>query len=133
MPDPLRSFLAGLAAGLVLYAAAVAALALSSRRAHARALARFAPDCVVLLHRVLGDPRVPRARKVALGLALAYLAVPFDLVPDFVPIAGQLDDLLVVALAVRLVVRGAGRVLVLEHWPGPRTSLELVLRLAGAQ
>jgi uncharacterized membrane protein YkvA (DUF1232 family) len=65
-------------------------------------------------------------------LALAgYLALPFDLVPDFIPVAGQLDDALVAALVLRRLVRSAGPGVVREHWPGPPRSLDLVLRVAG--
>jgi uncharacterized membrane protein YkvA (DUF1232 family) len=59
-----------------------------------------------------------------------YLSIPFDVVPDFIPVVGQLDDALVVAAALRSVLRASGRELVREHWPGPRASLELLLRLA---
>jgi uncharacterized membrane protein YkvA (DUF1232 family) len=62
---------------------------------------------------------------------LLYLTSPLDLVPDFIPVAGQLDDLALVALALRVVVRGAGADLVREHWPGPPQSLALILRFAG--
>ena len=61
---------------------------------------------------------------------LFYLALPFDLVPDVIPVAGQLDDLIIVALVLRAVLRGGGEELVREHWPGPASSLRLVLRLA---
>jgi uncharacterized membrane protein YkvA (DUF1232 family) len=71
-------------------------------------------------------------RKKALLVALAgYLALPFDLVPDFIPVAGQLDDVVVVALVLRSLVRGGGEPIVREHWPGPENSLAIVLRLAG--
>ena len=107
------------------------ALVLAGRRSAARALASFVPDCVVLFRRLLADPRVSRARKGWLLLVAAYLALPFDLVPDFIPVAGQLDDAIVVALALRVVLGGAGEGLVRGHWPGPRSSLEQILRLAG--
>jgi uncharacterized membrane protein YkvA (DUF1232 family) len=60
-----------------------------------------------------------------------YLVVPIDLVPDFIPVAGQLDDAVVVGLALRGVVRAAGPSLIAEHWPGPASSLGVILRLAG--
>jgi len=86
----------------------------------------------VLFKRLLRDPRVPRRAKAALAFAVPYLASPIDLIPDFIPVLGQLDDALVVALALRSLVRGAGPDLLREHWPGPESSLRTVLRLAGA-
>jgi uncharacterized membrane protein YkvA (DUF1232 family) len=115
---------------VVLYAVAVGVLIAAGRRTEARALAGFIPDCVVLVKRLLGDPRVPRRRKAILVLLAGYLALPFDLVPDFIPVAGQLDDAIVVALALRAVLRSGGETLLREHWPGPDTSLEVVRRLA---
>jgi len=117
---------------LVLYAAFVIALVVAGRGQGARDVARFIPDCIVLLRRLLGDPRVPRRYKLLLGALIGYLALPFDLVPDFIPIAGHIDDALVVALAVRVVLRGSGTELLREHWPGPESSLALVLRVVGA-
>ena len=122
--------LAGLAAALAIYAGAVLALAALGRRSDARALAGFIPDCVVLVRRLLHDPRVPRRRKLALGLLVGYLLLPFDLVPDFIPIAGQLDDAILVALVLRSLIRAGGDTLVREHWPGPERSLALVTRAA---
>jgi uncharacterized membrane protein YkvA (DUF1232 family) len=120
-----------LAVMLLLWAALVAALVAVGRREEARALAVFIPDCLVLVSRVLADERVPRRRKLLLAALLAYLALPFDLVPDFIPVAGQLDDVLVVALVLRRLLRSGGEELVREHWPGPERSLQLVLRAAG--
>jgi uncharacterized membrane protein YkvA (DUF1232 family) len=121
------------AAALVLaYLGFIAVLLLTKRGAQARALAGFVPDCLILFKRLLGDPRVPRGRKVALALLAGYLAMPIDLVPDFIPVAGQLDDAILVALVLRSLVRGAGSDVVREHWPGPEESLGVVLRLAGA-
>src|SRR5829696_4900307 len=100
--------LASLATMLALYAMAVLALVLVGRRGDARALGGFVPDCVVLVGRLLHDPRVPRRRKLLLALLAAYLASPIDLVPDFIPVAGQLDDAILVALVLRSIVRGAG-------------------------
>jgi uncharacterized membrane protein YkvA (DUF1232 family) len=118
----------GLGACLLLWALAVAALALAGRGADARALARFVPDCVVLFRRLLGDERIPRRRKLALAALLGYLASPIDLVPDFIPLVGQLDDVLAVVLVLRFVLRAADDHLLAEHWPGPPRALALLRR-----
>ena len=125
-----RWLLLGLLAVLVLYAAAVLTLIALGRRTEARALAGFIPDCLVLVRRLLADPRVPRRRRALLLLLAGYLALPFDLVPDFIPVAGQLDDAIIVALVLRAVLRSGGEELLREHWPGPRASHELVRRVA---
>ena len=116
-----------------LYVLSVAALIAAGRREDARALAGFIPDCAVLLARLARDQRVPRARRAVLFIALGYLALPIDLVPDFLPGVGQLDDAVVVGLAIRFVVRGGGTELVHQAWPGPEASLTLVLRAAGLE
>jgi uncharacterized membrane protein YkvA (DUF1232 family) len=118
----------GLGAWLLLWALAVAALALAGRGADAKALVRFVPDCLVLFRRLLADPRVPRRRKLALVALLGYLASPIDLVPDFIPVVGQLDDALAVALVLRFVLRPADQGLLEEHWPGPPRALSLLRR-----
>jgi uncharacterized membrane protein YkvA (DUF1232 family) len=122
--------LVGLGVCLLLYTALVLALVIAGRRESARALAGFIPDCVVLCSRLLRDPRVPRRNKALLIGLTGYLALPFDLVPDFVPVVGQLDDVVIVAFVLRSLLRGGGETLVREHSPGPESSLALVLRLA---
>jgi uncharacterized membrane protein YkvA (DUF1232 family) len=117
---------------LVVYAGFVLALIVAGRRDVARDLARFVPDCIALVRCLLGDPRVPRRHKLLLGAVVGYLAFPFDLVPDFIPVAGHLDDALVVVLAMRTVLRGSGTELLREHWRGPDSSLAMILRFAGA-
>jgi uncharacterized membrane protein YkvA (DUF1232 family) len=126
-----RTLLIALGAAAIVYLAFVLLLVVLGRRSHARALARFVPDCAVLFRRLIGDPRVSRSRKLLLGALVAYLAMPFDLIPDFIPVAGQVDDAVLVALVLRSVLRGAGPGLVSEHWPGPPESLNAMLRLAG--
>ncbi len=115
---------------VLLYAVLVVWLLIAGRRESARALAGFIPDCVVLCSRLLRDSRVPRRQKALLVGLTAYLALPFDLVPDFIPVAGQLDDAVIVALVLRSILRSGGAPLIREHWPGPETSLALVLRIA---
>jgi uncharacterized membrane protein YkvA (DUF1232 family) len=122
--------LIGVGALLLVYGALVLALVLAGRRESARALAAFIPDCVLLCSRLVRDPRVPRRKKLLLIGLVGYLALPFDLVPDFIPIAGQLDDVIVVALVLRSLLRGGGEALVRAHWPGPDSTLSLVLKLA---
>jgi uncharacterized membrane protein YkvA (DUF1232 family) len=116
---------------LAVYALVVAVLALTGRRAQARAIGGFVPDCAVLFARLARDSDVPRARRVVLVVLAAYLASPIDLVPDFVPIAGQVDDALLMIAALRWLARGAGPALLQRHWPGPQASLAVLLRLAG--
>jgi uncharacterized membrane protein YkvA (DUF1232 family) len=119
-----------LCVALAAYATLVIALVVAGRKGDARALVRLVPDCVVLFKRLLTDPRVDWWRKAILVLVIAYVASPIDLVPDFVPIAGQLDDAILVVLAIRLLLRGGGPRLLSEHWPGPARSLEFIRRLA---
>ncbi|MGI8623652.1 MAG: YkvA family protein [Solirubrobacteraceae bacterium] len=88
------------------------------------------PDCLVLFRRLLADPHVPRRRKALLVAMIGYLAMPFDLVPDFIPVAGVLDDAILVALVLRRVLGGGGPDLAREHWPGPEASLRVLLRVA---
>ena len=118
---------------LVVYAGFVVMLIVAGRRPSLRDVARFIPDCIVLVTRLLGDPRVPRRHKLLLGALVGYLAFPFDLVPDFIPVAGYLDDALFVALTLRAVLRGTGGGLLREHWPGPESSLALLPRFAGGE
>jgi uncharacterized membrane protein YkvA (DUF1232 family) len=122
--------LLALAIAAAVYAGLVAWLVAAGRRADARALATFVPDCVVLVSRLIREPRVPRRRKLLLVALAGYLAMPFDLIPDFIPVAGQLDDALLVALVLRHVIRAGGEPLIRELWPGPERSLQLLLKLA---
>ena len=118
-------------ATVAFYATFVGWLVLAGRGDDARALARFVPDCVVLFRRLLSDPRVSRGRKVLLLALVAYLVMPLDLVPDFIPVAGQLDDAILVALVLRSLMRAAGTDLIRESWPGPEASLNTIMRLSG--
>lgn len=116
-----------------LYIVSVAALIAAGRREDARALAGFIPDCVVLVGRLARDRRISRPRRLVLFVVLAYLALPIDLVPDFLPGLGQLDDAVLLAVALRLLVHGGGTELVREAWPGPQASLTVILRAAGLE
>ena len=115
---------------LALWLLLIALLLVLGRRRDAKDVARFVPDCIVLFKRLLSDPRVPRRAKLAIGLLVPYLAMPFDLVPDFIPVAGQLDDAILVAVTMAYVVRRAGREVVEELWPGSERGLQVVLALS---
>jgi uncharacterized membrane protein YkvA (DUF1232 family) len=116
---------------LAVYAALLVLLALGARQWDIRLIARMAPYCAVLFKRLLADSRVPRRWKLACALALVYLALPFDLVPDFIPVLGQLDDAVLVALVLRGLLRSAGPKLLRQQWPGPARLLAPLERFAG--
>lgn len=103
------SLLLCVGAALLVYAAFLVRLVIVGRRSEARALAGFIPDCLVLLRHVLHDDRVPRSRKLLVIALIGYLLLPFDLVPDFIPVAGQLDDVIIVVLVLRIVARSGDR------------------------
>jgi uncharacterized membrane protein YkvA (DUF1232 family) len=92
---------------------------------------RLLPDLMRLLRRLAGDRTLPAGVRVRLWLLLVYLALPFDLVPDFIPVIGYADDAVVVALALRSVTRRAGPAALDRHWPGSPDGLTAVRRLAG--
>ncbi len=93
-------------------------------------LLRLLPDLVRLLARLARDRSLPRGVRVRLWLLLGYLALPIDLVPDVIPVIGYADDAVVVALALRSVVRRAGPEALERNWPGTPDGLAAVLRLA---
>ncbi len=116
---------------IVAYGVVVGALIALGRRTDARALAGFVPDCVRLIRRLLAHPSTTTAQRVTLLAVLAYLALPFDLIPDFVPVVGVLDDAILVSLALRWLLATHPEAEIRASWPGPESSLRLVLRVAG--
>jgi len=129
--DP-AAILGALLVAAALYAVFLLVLVAAGRGPLARELARLIPNMAALFAALLRDPAVPRRAKVALALGAAYLALPIDLVPDVIPIAGALDDAIVVALILRFVIRAAGRDVVTHHWRGDPQTLGRILALAGA-
>jgi uncharacterized membrane protein YkvA (DUF1232 family) len=125
------------AAGVLLSYAVVLLALWRSARAHPdavglRAAMRLLPDLLRLFRRLAGDRSLPRGVRLRLVLLLGYLVLPFALIPDVVPVLGYADDVIIVALVLRSVVRRAGPDAVRRHWPGSEEGLTLVLRLAGA-
>ncbi|GAA1396755.1 YkvA family protein [Catellatospora coxensis] len=92
---------------------------------------RLLPDLLRLLRRLAADRTLPRGVRVRLALLMAYLAIPFDLIPDFLPIIGYADDAIIVALVLRSTVRRAGLDAVRRHWPGTDDGFAALTRLAG--
>jgi uncharacterized membrane protein YkvA (DUF1232 family) len=92
-----------------------------------RDLAAFIPDCVTTVRRLRKDPRVPRKAKIAIVFAGLWVASPIDLIPEFLPVIGPLDDIVVVALALRYAGRQVPREVLLEAWPGETRLLERLL------
>jgi len=92
---------------------------------------RLLPDTIRLLRRLAVDRSLPRSVRVRLWLLFGYLAIPIDVIPDFLPIVGYLDDAILVWLALRSVVRRAGPETVRRHWPGTPDGLAALWRAAG--
>ena len=123
----MRTLLLGVGIAVLIWVAVVLALALTGRRARARELAALVPNLLLLFRGLLRDPRVPRRAKLWLVFAVAWIASPIDLVPEFVPIAGPLDDAIVAALVLRHLLRSTPREVLLEHWRGEEATLDRVL------
>jgi uncharacterized membrane protein YkvA (DUF1232 family) len=126
----MRAWLTWLLVAAGLMVASWALLVLLARRlppGTLRELARFLPACVTAIRRLRGDPRVPRRAKVAVVVAGLWVASPIDLLPEFLPVIGPLDDVVVVALALRYAARQVPRQVLLEAWPGDPRLLERLL------
>ena len=126
----LHGWLVGLGVAAVVVAASWVVLIVAARRLPAgplRELAAFLPACVTAARRLRRDPRVPRRAKVVVALAGLWVLSPIDLIPEFLPVIGPLDDVVVVALAFRYAARRVPRDVVLDAWPADPTLLERLL------
>jgi uncharacterized membrane protein YkvA (DUF1232 family) len=121
----------GIACGLVLLWAALATvLWLTKPGEHdLKETLRLLPDVIRLIKRLAADPATPRGVRIRLLLLLGYLALPFDLIPDFVPVLGYADDAIIVALVLRSTTRSAGPDALAKHWPGTPQGLAALNRL----
>ena len=119
--------------GLALtYLALLAALLVARPKGNLlREAVRLLPDLLRLLRRLAADSTVPRAVRVRLWLLLGYLALPFDIVPDFVPVLGYADDAIIVSLVLRSVMRRADAPVIRRHWPGTDDGFAALARLTG--
>ena len=125
----------GLVAALVLVwlALVVGLILVRPRGGLLREALRLLPDVLRLIRRLAADKTLPRGVRIRLALVLAYLAIPIDLIPDFVPVLGYADDAIIVTAVLRSVVRRAGLDAVRAHWPGTDDGFAAVARLTGLQ
>src|SRR5215207_3668764 len=94
----------------------------------AKDLAGFLPDCVTAMRTLRTDPQVPRRAKIALLIAILWVLSPIDLIPEFLPVIGPLDDVVAVVLLLRYAARAIPRDVLLEAWPAEPRLLERLLR-----
>lgn len=118
----------GIPVGLWLLAAVV--LLAIGRKTTSRELVTFLPNLIRLFRGLLRDERVPRSSKVLLLLGGFWLASPIDLIPEFLPGVGALDDAVVAGLVLRHLVKRAGPDVVKNHWRGDPKTIGLMLRAA---
>ena len=123
----------GVAVALVLswLALVIALIVVRPRAGLLREAIRILPDVLRLIRRLAADKSQPRGVRIRLALLLAYLAMPFDLIPDFVPVLGYADDAIIVTAVLRSVVRRAGMDAARAHWPGSDDGFAALSRLTG--
>jgi uncharacterized membrane protein YkvA (DUF1232 family) len=127
---------AGAVGGVLLLYAVLLLLLWGYARRHPETVAmkdalRLLPDLLRLLRRLVADKTLGAGVRIRLALLLVYLLSPIDIVPDFLPVIGYADDVIIVALVLRSVIARAGGEAVRRHWPGTPDGLQLILRLAG--
>ena len=128
-----RILVALIAGLLVLWGGLIITLrVVAPEQARLKDVIRLLPDLLRLLSRLARDDTLPRGVRLRLGLLLAYVALPIDLVPDFIPVVGYADDAIIIALVLRSVIRHSGSEAVRRHWPGTEDGLATVLRISGA-
>jgi uncharacterized membrane protein YkvA (DUF1232 family) len=123
-----HTLLLALGIALALYLVAVLALAMAGRRTAARELALLLPNLAILFKGLISDPRVPRGSKLLLLVGVVWIASPIDLIPEFIPFLGPLDDAVVAALILRRLVRTAGEDVIQEHWRGDPATIRRLTR-----
>jgi uncharacterized membrane protein YkvA (DUF1232 family) len=128
----MRGLLIGLAIAAAVWLLAIGLLWLFGRRLAAKELAALLPNLVALFRGLARDPRVPTGTKAWLVVGAVWVASPIDLVPEFIPVLGPLDDVVVAAIILRHVLRKAGREVVAEHWRGSPAALDRLLGSRGS-
>ncbi|MDP9333223.1 MAG: DUF1232 domain-containing protein [Actinomycetota bacterium] len=126
----MHTLLIALAISAAVYVVFVAALFLAGRRTAAKEIALLLPNLLALFKGLARDPRVPRGSKMLLIVGAVWVASPIDLIPEFIPVLGPLDDAVVAALILRHLLRRAGPDVIREHWRGEPATLDRLLRLS---
>ena len=98
-------------------------------RATLRETARLLPDSLRLLRRLTTDRTIRLRTRLLVWALIAYLVSPIDLIPDFIPVIGYADDVVIASLVLRQIVKGSGTAKLEEHWPGSPDGLAQLLRL----
>jgi uncharacterized membrane protein YkvA (DUF1232 family) len=127
----LRTLLIALGIGVGVWILSIVALFAFGKPRAARELVTLVPNLLRLFRGLLKDPRVPRRAKILLAIGALWLASPIDLLPEFLPVLGPLDDAIMAALVLRYLVRSTGRDVIAEHWRGQPETLERILGLFG--
>ncbi|CQD12897.1 hypothetical protein ACT17_12260 [Mycolicibacterium conceptionense] len=109
----------------------IALLVMRPRGSLLKEALRILPDLLRLIRRLAADQTLPRGVRIRLALLAVYLALPFDLIPDFIPVLGYADDAIIVTAVLRSVVRHAGVAAVRAHWPGTDDGFDVLARLTG--
>ena len=126
-----RAFVIALIVTAGVWLCAVAALSFLGKRTAAREVAMILPNLLLLFRGLLRDPRCPRRSKALLIFAAAWIASPIDLIPEFIPFLGPLDDAVMAALVLRHVLKKAGPEVIRDHWRGDPATIELLLPALG--
>jgi uncharacterized membrane protein YkvA (DUF1232 family) len=119
-----RGLLIGLAIAAGVWLVAILVLVAVGRRSRARELATLLPNLLFLFRGLLRDPRVPRGAKLWVGFAVLWIASPIDLIPEFIPMVGPLDDAIVAAFVLRHLLRRTDRSVLADHWRGDASTLD---------
>jgi uncharacterized membrane protein YkvA (DUF1232 family) len=129
----MRALVIGLGVFVAVYAVVIGALLLAGRKTAAKEIAKLLPNLLMLFKGLAQDPRVPRRSKVLLVVGAAWVASPIDLIPEFIPVLGPLDDAVFAALILRHLVKTAGVEVIAEHWRGEPATLDRLLRWSGSR
>lgn len=124
----MSGWIVAIAIAIAVWLVAIGVLMVLGRGQTARQVATIVPNLVILFRGLLKDPRVPWGTRAWVWVAVVWLISPIDLIPEFIPVAGPLDDIIVAGLVLRHVVRTTERAVLDEHWRGEASTLDAIVR-----